>query len=160
MFFTDRDASRQVRCNSLSRAELTPRETGSVRRMMDVTRASLYFAKGLILVEGVCEALLLPALAKRLGRDLAKHHVAVVPLCGVAFETFKQLPGPAAFGVETAIVTDADPPIPEKSKQPWNELVPEAGSRRSVRPLGADEEAPQVVQRAPDRSGVPFCSSP
>ena len=90
-----------------------------------MTRASLYFAKGLILVEGVCEALLLPALAKRLGRDLAKHHVAVVPLCGVAFETFKKLLGPAAFGVETAIVTDADPPIPEKSKQPWNELVPE-----------------------------------
>lgn len=128
VFFTERAApgeTPRVRCNSLSRVGLSGREAGAVRRMMDVTRASMYFAKALILVEGVCEALLLPALAKRLGRDFAKHHVAVVPLCGVAFETFKKLLGPDAFGVDTAIVTDADPPIPRKSNTPWDELLPE-----------------------------------
>lgn len=124
LFFTDA-VSNQVRCNSLMHAGLLPREAGAVRRMMDVTRASMYFAKGLILVEGVCEALLLPELARRLGFDLAKEHVAVVPVCGVAFETFKKLLAPNAFGIPTSIVTDADPPIPLKATTPWQELVPE-----------------------------------
>jgi putative ATP-dependent endonuclease of OLD family len=90
--------------------------------MMDVTRASMYFAKGLILVEGVCEALLIPALAERLGFDLAKDHVAVVPVCGVAFETFKKLLGPAGLGIRTAIVTDADPPV--AGGQRWQDMQP------------------------------------
>jgi putative ATP-dependent endonuclease of the OLD family len=116
-----------VRCNSLARVGLTPAESRAVRRMMDVTRASMYFAKGLILVEGVCEALLLPALAARCGYDLADRHVAVIPICGVAFDTFKKLLGPAAFGVRTAIITDADPPIARPDGGTWRDEVPEQG---------------------------------
>lgn len=122
LFFTD-PITNDLRCNSLMHVGLTSRETGAVRRMMDVTRASMYFAKGLILVEGVCEALLIPALAARLEIDLAKEHVAVVPVCGVAFETFRKLLGPAAFGIRTAIVTDADPPF-EGDDGKWQEMRP------------------------------------
>lgn len=97
LFFAD-PASGQIRCNSLSGVGLRPREAAAVQRMMDVTRASMYFAKGLILVEGVCEALLVPVLARRIGIDLAKEHIAVVPVCGVAFDTFRKLLSPDAFG--------------------------------------------------------------
>lgn len=121
LFFTDPD-THQLRCNSLMHAGLDAREAGAVRRMMDVTRASMYFAKGLILVEGICEALLIPALAERIGVDLAKDHVAVVPVCGVAFETLRKLLGPSAFGIRTAIVTDADPPVEDGGK--WQEARP------------------------------------
>ena len=124
VFFTDRESG-MICCGSLAGAGLSPRESGAVRRMMDVTRASMYFAKGVILVEGVCEALLVPELARRLGYDLAKHHIAIVPVCGVAFETFKKLLGSDAFGIRAAIVTDADPSIPEKSDLPWHQLLPE-----------------------------------
>lgn len=131
LFFTD-PGSNEVRCNSLARAGLTPREAGAVRRMMDVTRASMYFAKGLILVEGVCEALLVPVLARRLGVDLAKEHVAVVPVCGVAFETFKKLLQPDAFGIRTAIVTDADPPLLGEKDTKWTDVVPKPDGDRFV----------------------------
>ena len=125
LFFTD-PGSNQICCSALARAGLTPRESGAVRRMMDVTRASMYFAKGLILVEGVCEALLVPVLARRLGIDLAREHVAVVPVCGVAFETFKKLLQPETFGIRTAIVTDADPPMAADDGTSWRDLEPKA----------------------------------
>jgi putative ATP-dependent endonuclease of OLD family len=130
LFFTD-PVTNELRSNSLVNAALLPSETRAVRRMMDVTRASMYFAKGLIFVEGICEALLFPELARRIGYDLTKEHVAVVPVCGVAFETFKKLLGPAAFGIRTAIVTDADPPV-LKSTGRWQDFAP-------------DEEAGQFV---------------
>jgi putative ATP-dependent endonuclease of OLD family len=125
LLFRDLD-SRAVRCNSLARVGLTPKEARAVQRMMDVTRASMYFAKGVILVEGVCEALLVPALAARLDVDLTAHHVAVIPICGVAFETFHKLLGPDAFGVPTAIVTDADPTVDRPSGGTWRDDVPRA----------------------------------
>lgn len=64
----------------------------------------------------------MPALAKRLEVDLASSHVAVVPVCGVAFETFKKLLGPHAFGIRTAIVTDGDPTV-DGGKE-WQEMHP------------------------------------
>jgi putative ATP-dependent endonuclease of OLD family len=76
------------------------------------------------LVEGVCEALLVPVLADRLGVNLAKEHVAVVPVCGVAFETFKKLLEPDALGIRTAIVTDGDPPVDSEKDTTWQEVVP------------------------------------
>ena len=77
--------------------------------MMDVTRAVLYFAKGVILVEGVSEAILLPLLAARLGIDLAREHVSVLPICGVSFRTFGKLLGDEGLGIAAAIVSDSDP---------------------------------------------------
>lgn len=110
-------------CNSLANARMTEPEEGELQRMMDVTRATLYFAKGVILVEGISESLLLPVLARRLGHDLAKEHISVVPICGVAFETFKKLLDPSALGIPAAIVTDADPPVERQAR--WEQDTPQ-----------------------------------
>jgi putative ATP-dependent endonuclease of OLD family len=98
-------------------------EEMALQRMLDITRATLYFAKGVILVEGISESLLLPVLAKRLGYDLSRHHVTVIPICGVAFETFSKLFHPAALGIPAAIVTDADPPVAKGAT--WEDDAPE-----------------------------------
>jgi putative ATP-dependent endonuclease of OLD family len=90
---------------------MNEKEQGELQRMMDVTRATIYFAKAVILVEGISESLLLPIMARRLGHDLAREHISVVPICGVAFETFKKLLDPTALGIPVAIVSDADPKI-------------------------------------------------
>lgn len=103
--------TQQPQCNSVAKASMSEKEERALERMMDITRATLYFAKGVILVEGISEALLLPVLARRIGYDLAKLHVSVVPICGVAFETFKKLCAPAVLGIPVAIVTDADPAV-------------------------------------------------
>jgi putative ATP-dependent endonuclease of the OLD family len=101
----------KLRCNSVASAQMSESELGQLQRMIDVTRATLYFAKAVILVEGITEALLVPILAKLLGHDLSKEHISVIPICGVAFETFKKLLSSDVFGVPVSIISDADPRI-------------------------------------------------
>jgi putative ATP-dependent endonuclease of OLD family len=115
--------SQKPRCNSLANAGMDEKEQGELQRMMDITRATLYFAKAAILVEGISEALLMPAVARRLGYDLAKLHVSVIPICGVAFETFKKLLNPDVLGIPIAIVTDADPTVTRGKS--WEHDTPE-----------------------------------
>jgi putative ATP-dependent endonuclease of OLD family len=113
---------RQVICNSLGRLELTDPEERSISRMLDITRASIFFAKGLILVEGVSEELLVPAFARLLEVDLAQHHISVVPLCGVAFSTLGRVLDRGGLGVPVAVVTDGDPPV--KQEGGWKTATP------------------------------------
>lgn len=103
--------SRQIRCNSLHGLSLTKAEERKLQRMMDITRATLYFSKGLILVEGISESLLIPQLALRLGLDLSEQHISVVPICGVDFATLLKVLRSDGFGVPTAIITDGDPEV-------------------------------------------------
>jgi len=111
------------RCNSVAKAGMDEPQEAELQRMMDITRATLYFAKAAILVEGISESLLIPALAKRLGYDLAKEHISVIPICGVAFPTFKKLLDPDVLGMPVAIVSDADPKvIPGRT---WETDLPE-----------------------------------
>lgn len=49
-----------------------------LRRFLEATKANLFFARGLLIVEGDAENLLLPAVARKLGRPLSKHGVAIV----------------------------------------------------------------------------------
>ena len=65
-----------------------------LRRFLDVTKASLFFARGVVLVEGVAEQLLLPVIAERLGMSLAENGVTVINIGGVAFPPFTDLFGP------------------------------------------------------------------
>jgi putative ATP-dependent endonuclease of OLD family len=115
-------ANRGIRCNSLKRAGMDDDEERQLQRMMDITRATLYFAKAAILVEGISEALLIPVLAKRLDYDLAQKHISVIPICGVAFGTFKKLLSGDALGIPVAIVTDSDPPV--AGHPTWTEAMP------------------------------------
>jgi len=125
VLFTDQ-VSRSIRCHCISKAGMDLREQNQFQRMMDITRAILYFAKGAILVEGISEALLVPVLAKRLGHDLATLHISVVPICGVAFETFKKLLDPDVLGIPVAIVTDADPEVTQNTS--WRDAQPTAAN--------------------------------
>jgi putative ATP-dependent endonuclease of OLD family len=137
-----------LRCNSLHSLQLSATEERQLQRMLDITRATLYFAKGLILVEGVCEALLVPELARRLGYNLTRSQVSVVPLCGVAFSAFAKILHPGALGIPAAIVSDADPPIEQKDS--WKTAVPRrvhngfAQSDRMKRLLSEFEGHPTV----------------
>ncbi len=68
----------------------------------------MLFAKSIILVEGITEALLVPVLARRMNLHLDQHGVAVVPVCGVDFETITRLFGEKGLQIRVAIVTDGD----------------------------------------------------
>ena len=122
VLFTDQ-ISKHPCCNSIATAGMGDKEQAELKRMMDITRATLYFAKAVILVEGISDALIIPVLARRMGHDLAKLHISVIPICGVAFETFKKLLSPTVLGIPVAIVTDADPPVIRATT--WNDDTPE-----------------------------------
>ena len=49
-----------------------------LERFLDVTKANLFFARGVLIVEGDAESLLLPAIARLLGRDLTQYGVSIV----------------------------------------------------------------------------------
>ncbi len=49
-----------------------------LERFLDVTKANLFFARGVVIVEGDSEALLLPSLACLVRRDLTRYGVSIV----------------------------------------------------------------------------------
>jgi putative ATP-dependent endonuclease of OLD family len=87
---------------------LTHKQLGHLRRFLDVTKAALFFAKGVILVEGVAEQLLVPVIADRLDRPLAPSGVAVINVGGVAFPPFTDLFAPDKLPYRLAVVSDDD----------------------------------------------------
>ena len=101
---------------------LDDRQQKQLRRVLDVTRATLLFAQGVILVEGISETLLLPALARRIGINLEQRGVSVVAMAGVDFASVVRLFGESKIQVPVAIVTDADPVVLDKSE--WKTAEP------------------------------------
>lgn len=49
-----------------------------LERYLDATKANLFFAKGVLIVEGPGEELLLPAIAKLIGRNLTDYGISIV----------------------------------------------------------------------------------
>ena len=87
---------------------LQPKQLAYLQRFLDVTKASLFFARAVILVEGVAEQLLVPVLAERLARPLATNGVAVINIGGVAFPPFTDLFGKDKLPYRLAVISDSD----------------------------------------------------
>jgi putative ATP-dependent endonuclease of OLD family len=87
---------------------LEPGQLAYLQRFLDVTKAALFFARAVILVEGVAEQLLVPVLAERLGRPLATNGVAVINIGGVAFPPFTDLFGKDKLPYRLAVISDGD----------------------------------------------------
>lgn len=128
-------------CNSLKNANFNDSQKKSFARLMDITKSTLYFAKGVILVEGISEAILIPVLAKRMGIDLRKKQISVIPICGVSFEIFKNIFNEAIFDIPVSIITDADP-----EKEVPQKVIDKDGQKKNV----ADWENAYV----PDKSKI------
>jgi Predicted ATP-dependent endonuclease of the OLD family len=91
---------------------LSPTEKQDLKRYLDVTRSQLFFARAVLLVEGISEVLLLPVLAQRLGQRLDQTAIEVVGVSGVSFAPFAKLfNSPDAskrLDIHCSIVTDDD----------------------------------------------------
>lgn len=64
-----------------------------LKKFLDVTKCQLFFSNGVILVEGISEALLMPIFSNIINRtyDLDKNGIEIVNINGVAFEPFAML---------------------------------------------------------------------
>jgi putative ATP-dependent endonuclease of OLD family len=82
-----------------------------LERFLDVTKANLFFAQGIILVEGDAENILIPAIAAILDRPLAKYGVSVVNVQSKAFLRYSKIfkrKSNEGIGIKVAIITDND----------------------------------------------------
>ncbi|MFE3197841.1 ATP-dependent endonuclease [Embleya sp. NPDC059237] len=80
-------------------------------RFLDATKANLFFARGVAVVEGDAENLLLPALAKATGRSFGEAGVSIVNVGSVRlfrFSRILQREGTRQLAVRVACITDRD----------------------------------------------------
>ena len=82
-----------------------------LERFLDVTKANMFFAKGVILVEGWAEELILPSLAKKIGINLTEKGISIVNVGSAAFlrycKIFQREDG-KTMSIPVAVITDLD----------------------------------------------------
>jgi putative ATP-dependent endonuclease of the OLD family len=88
-------------------AALESEEWNDIERYLDATRAELVFARGVLLVEGYAEQVLVPALAEALGLDLDQHGISVCAIHGTHFGSYVRFL--SALEIPWAVITDGDP---------------------------------------------------
>ena len=82
-----------------------------LQRFLDTTKANLFFARSVLMVEGDAENLVFPVIAEILGLDLDKYGVSIVKIGGLAFRRYAKIfcrQNSPAIPIRVAIVTDCD----------------------------------------------------
>lgn len=82
-----------------------------LERFLDATKANLFFARGVILVEGDAENLLLPTIAKIMGKPLHKYGISIVNVGSTAFLRYAKIfirKDGKKMNIPVAIITDLD----------------------------------------------------
>ena len=132
-----------------------------LERFLDVTKANLFFARAVLIVEGDAENILLPVIAKLVGRDFHHYGVSVVNVGGVGLGRYARIfmrEDPKKDGVvniPVACVTDMDV-MPDVA--PWivgkleegKPVPPRPPSMRQWR-IKADYPGSALAQRRAER---------
>ncbi|TIV60514.1 AAA family ATPase [Mesorhizobium sp.] len=92
---------------STASVPLTDADIDDLQRYLDVTRAEMLFARGVILVEGDAEKFLVPEFAKEMNRPLDRLGITVCSVAGTNFLPYAKLLG--ALAIPFSVITDWDP---------------------------------------------------
>lgn len=101
-----------------------------VKRFLDVTKADLFFARNIILVEGLAEQLVIPQFSRLLNQPLEDSHTTVINIGGRYFDHFLKLfnikKSKYAINKKIACITDLDPlkKLREKDTSSWEKCYP------------------------------------
>lgn len=112
-----------------------------LEKYLDSTKANLFFAKAVMMVEGPSEELLIPTIAKILGKDLTEYGISIVNVRGIGMRRFARIfqrkDENDTLNINVACITDRDimpdcapgrcidslyedqSEWPEKSKRKW-----------------------------------------
>lgn len=115
----------------LSAAPLSGTEFAHLRRFLDVTKSALLFAENVLLVEGIAELLLIPALARSVGIDLEEAGVSVISVDGLAFGPFISLFDDGGLPHRCVILTDSDSTVSDDG-EPVNSATADALTARAT----------------------------
>ncbi len=94
---------------STAKTPLTERDVADLQRYIDVSRGEMFFARGVILVEGDAERFLIPAFAEALDIPLDMLGITVCSVSGTNFTPYVKLLGPQGLNIPHVILTDRDP---------------------------------------------------
>lgn len=94
---------------STAKAPLDERDEADLQRYIDVSRGEIFFARGVILVEGDAERFLVPAFAEALDIPLDMLGITVCSVSGTNFTPYVKLLGPLGLNIPHVILTDRDP---------------------------------------------------
>ena len=70
---------------------LEPGDYEFLSRFLDVTKANLFFARGVAIVEGAAEEIILPAIASSAGRSFEEHGISVIGVGGVGLFRYARI---------------------------------------------------------------------
>jgi putative ATP-dependent endonuclease of OLD family len=94
---------------------LAPEDYVFLEKFLDSTKANMFFARGVLLVEGVAEVVLLPQIAELLGRPLEDYGVSLVSVNGLSRKRYAKiyrsnpsLSSPLPLPIKVACITDLD----------------------------------------------------
>jgi putative ATP-dependent endonuclease of OLD family len=140
-----------------------------LERFLDATKSNLFFARGVMVVEGDAENILLPVLARLLDRDFSEYGVSVVNVGGVGLgryariflradpKTDGEVSTPVACVTDLDVMPDCAPVIVGKIK--FGEAIPaRPPSKRQWRtkseftPAELDERRQQRIDKASGQS--------
>ena len=82
-----------------------------LQRFLDSTKSNLFFAKGIIMVEGDAENILLPVIANIIGYPLEKYGISIVNVGSPAFLRYSRIMvrhNGSTIGVPVSVITDCD----------------------------------------------------
>lgn len=102
------ESNGKVAAVSICKINMDAKLKKKLERFLDATRGELFFARRILMVEGIAEALLLPALTTIAGGNLKESAVTVLNADGLNFNAFLPLFEDNGFILPIAILTDGD----------------------------------------------------
>ena len=122
--FTDREVEKilQDTANSkpLTESDFEYKKK-QLERYIDVTRSQLFYAKGILFVEGIAEELLIPAFCRILGFKLEDFRLELVNVGGISFYPFLSLfnskNSAKSLSKKVAVLTDDDRYVDSRDKK-------------------------------------------
>ncbi|MSM39455.1 MAG: AAA family ATPase [Geobacter sp.] len=133
---------------------LAKTDYGYLRRFIDATKSNLFFARGVAIVEGPAEALLLPAIAEMAGLSFSEFGISVVNVGDVGLyhyaRIFQRQKADEAIPVPVACITDRDI-VPDVA----NNYVSKPARRKRFESDYGSDEAAAAVKRKVDRVESP-----
>ncbi len=98
-----------------------------LQRFLDSTKANMFFARGVIMVEGDAENILIPTIAELIGKPLHKYGVSIVNVGSTAFLRYSKIfqrKNQPTLNIPVAVITDLDiPAIEHLAEQDTDEKV-------------------------------------
>jgi putative ATP-dependent endonuclease of the OLD family len=90
-------------------AKLAENEVADLERYLDATKATLFFARKVILVEGPAELFVIPKLVEAVRKkNFDRLGITVIPIYGVHFSIYARLFGAEGLQKQCAIIADGD----------------------------------------------------